>query len=190
MYPEDDFLNPNEYDFLDDWEKSIERQAYPNPVNPGDPLDDMLDHVEHHIEGHSPIDPDPIASPSPFMPDEGGAPEQDLPQQEEDDIDQIDTPFLPPQGKGGVNIGPSWDSNKNSPPLHGDHFSGGRGYHPPKYSQSRSRGSAGLGHGSGRSIIWCPISHTMVNIEDCQDCEYFNEQADDTDDRCEHPDKA
>jgi len=188
MNPQDNLPGPDDYGFLDEGENEAQKQSDPLAKNPLDPLSDMLDTAEQQIEGTAPISPTPPDLPPEVSPDESDKEKEEAPSDtdKDDDKDNIDLSTLTEERS--VDIGPSWGA-KSIPPLFDIYNERGRSPHIPPTRFSHGRGGAGLGHSAGRNSVWCPKQQDYVDTEDCQDCGYYNEEEQDPDRRCTHPDQ-
>jgi hypothetical protein len=189
MNPQDNLPGPDDYGFLDEWDNEAAKQFDPLAENPLDPLSNILDAAEQQIEGTTPIGPQPPDIPPDVFPDKPNEENDETPSDKGKDEDEADSQTPAPEGTTDIRLNWSGSDIRSKTPLSDIHHERGYQSRVPPSRFSHGRGGAGLGHSAGRNSVWCPKQQDYVNTEDCQDCGYYNEEEQDPDRRCTHPDQ-
>ena len=191
MNPKDNLPGPDDYGFLDEWENETEKHYDPLAENPLDPLSNILDTAQQQIEGTAPIAPIPPDIPTDVFPDKPNDENEEATSDMDKDNVKDNAEFPTPTEKHSLDVGPSSSTRKiqSRSPLFDIYNGRGRSSHIPPPRLSHGRSGAGLGHGTGRNSVWCTKQQDYVDTEGCQDCGYYDQDEQDPDRRCTHPDR-
>lgn len=189
MYPQDNLPSPNDFGFLDVWENEAAKQFDPLADNPLDPLSNILNAAEQHIEDTTPIGHQPPDILLDVFPEKTNEDNDEISPDTVRSVGEADLHTLGPEGT--TEIERSWSSSdfRSKSPL--SDINHGRSFQsrvpPPRFSRPRS--GAGLSYSSGQDTTWCPKTQEMTNIDYCQGCQYYNEDESDHENVCTHPDR-